>query len=57
MAHEDLTQGELNALHRVSAGYDVDPHMWVDLLRKELVERRQGRRVLSAKGRLVIGIL
>jgi hypothetical protein len=57
MAYSDLTQGELNALRRLNSGSDIDSHMWGDLARRELVERRLGRRVLSAKGRLAIGLI
>jgi ribosomal protein S19E (S16A) len=57
MAYGDYAQGELNALQRVNAGSDVDPHMWAELAKKELVERRLGKRVLTAKGRLALGII
>jgi hypothetical protein len=54
MIHGDLTQGEQNAMRRVSAGSEVGPDMWQDLFRKHLVERRQGQQVLTAKGRAAL---
>jgi ribosomal protein S19E (S16A) len=57
MNHSDLTQGEQNAMRRVSAGSEVDPNMWQDLFRKHLVERRQGKQALTDKGRNALGLL
>ena len=52
----DLTQGEQNAMRRVSAGAEVGPDMWQDLFRKHLVERRHGKRALTEKGRAALGL-
>jgi ribosomal protein S19E (S16A) len=51
MNQGELTQGEQNAIRRVSAGFEVGNDMWQDLTRKGLVERRQGKRALTEKGR------
>ena len=54
MNHSDLTQGEQNAIRRISAGSEVGPDMWQDLFRKHLVERKQGQKVLTEKGRAAL---
>lgn len=50
MNHSELTQGEQNAIRRVSTGSEIGIDMWQDLTRKGLVERRQGKRALTEKG-------
>ena len=57
MNHNDLTQGEQNALRRVAAGSEVDPSMWQDLFKRGLVERRQGNRALSQSGRAAVDLM
>jgi ribosomal protein S19E (S16A) len=57
MNHGDLTQGEQNAIRRVSAGFEVGNDMWQDLIRKGLVERRQGKRALTEKGKTAFDLL
>jgi hypothetical protein len=57
MSHINLTQGEQNAIRRVSAGFEIGPDMWRDLARKGLVERRQGKRVLTENGRAALALL
>jgi ribosomal protein S19E (S16A) len=52
----DYTQGEQNAMRRVSAGSEVGPDMWQELFRKQLVERRQGKRALTEKGRNALSL-
>jgi ribosomal protein S19E (S16A) len=56
MNHSELTQGEQNAIRRVSAGSEIGMDMWQDLSRKGLVERRQGKRALTEKGRNVLSL-
>lgn len=51
MNHRDLTQGEMNALRRVSSGSDVDFNMWQDLSRKGLVEVRDGKKTMTERGK------
>jgi ribosomal protein S19E (S16A) len=55
--NHNLTQGEQNAMQRVSAGAEVGMDMWHDLTRKGLVERRQGKRALTEKGRSAMGLV
>jgi ribosomal protein S19E (S16A) len=57
MINSDLTQGEQNAIRRVQAGSEVGVDMWQDLTRKGLVERRQGSRALTEKGRTALELL
>jgi ribosomal protein S19E (S16A) len=57
MNHSDLTQGEQNAVKRVSVGSEVGNDMWQDLTRKGLVERRQGKRALTEKGRTALELI
>jgi hypothetical protein len=57
MNYSDLTQGEQNALRRVSADSEIGIDMWQDLTRKGLVERRQGKRALTEKGRNALSLL
>lgn len=57
MNNGDLTQGEQNAIRRVSAGSEIGTDMWQDLTRKGLVERRQGKRSLTEKGRSAFEML
>jgi ribosomal protein S19E (S16A) len=57
MNHSDLTQGEQNAVKRVSTGSEVGNDMWQDLTRKGLVERRQGKRALTEKGRTGLDLI
>jgi hypothetical protein len=57
MNKSDLTMGEQNAIQRVSAGSEVGNDMWQDLTRKGLVERRQGKRALTEKGRNALALL
>jgi ribosomal protein S19E (S16A) len=54
MNRSDLTQGEQNAVKRVSTGSEIGNDMWQDLTRKGLVERRQGVRALTEKGRIAL---
>ena len=54
MNHGDLTQGEQRAIQRVMNGSEVGPDMWQDLFRKHLVERRQGKKVLTEKGKIAL---
>ena len=55
MNHGDPTQGEVNAMRRVAAGSDVDLNAWQELHRKGMVERSQGKRVLTDKGKNALG--
>jgi hypothetical protein len=57
MDRSNLTQGEQNAIRRVSAGAEVGTDMWQDLFRKGLVERRLGKRALTDSGRAALGAL
>ena len=57
MNRSDLTQGERNAVRRVSTGSEVGNDMWQDLTRKGLVERRQGKRTLTEKGRTALSMM
>jgi ribosomal protein S19E (S16A) len=57
MNHSDLTQGEQNAVKRVSTGSEVGNDMWQDLTRKGLVERRLGKRALTEKGRTALDLI
>jgi ribosomal protein S19E (S16A) len=57
MNHSELTQGEQNAIRRVSTGSEIGIDMWQDLIRKGLVERRQGQRALTEKGRSALMLL
>lgn len=54
MNHNELTQGEQNAIRRVMDGSEVGPDMWQDLFRKHLVERKQGKKVLTEKGKAAL---
>jgi len=56
MNRRDLTQGQENAMRRLSAGSEIDLNMWQELHRAGLVERRQGKRALTEKGRSALGL-
>jgi ribosomal protein S19E (S16A) len=56
MHRSDLSQGEQNAMGRISAGSEIDPSMWQDLFRKGFVERRQGRKMLTDKGKTQLSL-
>jgi ribosomal protein S19E (S16A) len=57
MYRGDLTQGEQNAIRRVSMGSEVGDNMWQDLVRKGLVERCKGKRMLTDRGRTALSML
>lgn len=57
MIQTDLSQGEQNAIRRVSIDSEVGNDMWQDLTRKGLVERRNGKRALTEKGRTALDLL